>query len=238
VRKPRPPAPWIYRLAANRPGTVHEMILDELRTVILDGYAPPGTPIQVDDVAARFVASRIPVREALKTLIGEGLVDHRPRAGYAVAQLTPVELVEFYIVREALEAAALTAAVPLATTADDAILADAHAALSRAIESGDSRGHHRESRRFHLALTTPSRMHRLLRMFEAAWNITEPLQPMSHVSRTETDLLHEDHQHMLNSFVARDTEALLAASARHYERLRVIVAALPVDTGLFAPRAR
>ena len=40
----------------------------------------------LDEVAAVFGVSRIPVREALKTLIGEGLVEHRPNAGYAVAK--------------------------------------------------------------------------------------------------------------------------------------------------------
>ena len=55
------------------------------------------------------------MREALKTLIGEGLVAHRSNFGYAVAQLTPQELREMYIVRETLEAAALAAAVANAT---------------------------------------------------------------------------------------------------------------------------
>ena len=64
------------------------MILDELRRVILDGAVPPGTPIPVGEVAEMFGVSHIPVRESLKTLIGEGLVAHRPNVGYAVAQLT------------------------------------------------------------------------------------------------------------------------------------------------------
>ncbi len=64
---------------------MHEVVLDESRTVILAGHAPPGVVINVDDVAGRFAVNRIPVREALKTLVGEGLVDHRPRAGYVVA---------------------------------------------------------------------------------------------------------------------------------------------------------
>ena len=52
------------------------------------------------------------MRESLKTLSGEGLVQHQPNAGYAVAQLTARELAEMYIVRETLESAALAAAVP------------------------------------------------------------------------------------------------------------------------------
>ena len=229
----RPPAAWVRRLATDRPGTVHEVILDELRSVVLAGHAPPGAPINIDAIAHRFTVSRIPVREALKTLIGEGLVDHAPRAGYTVAQVTRAELAELYVVREALEAAALGAAVGAATTADDAEVAAAHQALSRAIEEHDARGHHRESRRFHLALTGPCRMRRLLGMFESAWNITEPQQPMSHVSREMTLSLHADHRLMVDAFHARDVDALLAVSAVHYRRLQQVVATLPI-TGLRA----
>jgi DNA-binding GntR family transcriptional regulator len=233
MSRQRPAAAWVWLLATDRPGTVHEVILDELRSIILAGHAPPGAPINVDDVAHRFTVSRIPVREALKTLIGEGLVDHEPRAGYTVAQLTRTELAELYVVREALEAAALSAATRTATPGDDAEVEAAYEALSRAIDEYDARGHHRESRRFHLALTGPCRMKRLLGMFESAWNITEPLQPMSHVSREMTLSLHGDHRLMVDAFHAREVDALLAASSLHYRRLQEVVAELPT-TGLRA----
>lgn len=223
----RPAAAWIWKLAVERPGTMHEAIRDELRAVILAGLARPGAPINVDDVAQRFGASRIPVREALKTLIGESLVDHEPRAGYRVAQLTRTELAELYIVRGALEAAALGAAVASATAEDDAEVAAAYQALSQAIEERDARGHHVHSRRLHLALASPCRMSRLLGMFESAWNITEPLQPMSHVSNEMTCSLHGDHRMMVDAFHVRDSKALLAASASHYRRLQEVVASLP-----------
>ena len=223
----RPVAGWIGQLAADRPGTMHEVIRDELRAVILAGPARPGMPINVDDVARRFGASRIPVREALKTLIGEGLVDHEPRAGYRVAQLTRTELAELYIVREALESAALSAAVMSATAEDDAEVAAAHDALTRAIQEHDARGHHVHSRRLHFALAGPCRMRRLLGMLESAWNITEPLQPMAHISQEMTVCLHDDHRVMVEAFHARDAAALLTASSAHYRRLQEVVASLP-----------
>jgi DNA-binding GntR family transcriptional regulator len=120
VPGPRHRSALVARLVSAGPGSSQEVILEELRRVILDGGAPPGTPVPLDDVAALFGVSRIPVRESLKTLVGEGLVNHQPRAGYTVAQLTRDELVELYVVREVLEAAALTAAVPQAQPEDDA----------------------------------------------------------------------------------------------------------------------
>jgi DNA-binding GntR family transcriptional regulator len=225
----RPPPPWLQRLAVQPAGTAQQDILEELRSVILAGHAPPGAPINVDDVADRFVVSRIPVREALKTLIGEGLVEHEPRAGYQVAQLTRTELAELYVVREALEVAALTAAVAKASAAHDTAAQAAYAALSTAIASGDTRGHHRESRRFHFVLAGACGMQRLLRMLESAWNLTEPLQPMSHASHETTGHLQDDHRAMLAAFEARDVARLLAASAAHYRKLQDMIQQLPVD---------
>jgi DNA-binding GntR family transcriptional regulator len=137
-------------------------ILAELRRVILEGGVPPGTPIPVDQVAETFGVSRIPVRESLRTLIGEGLVDHRPHAGYLVAQLTVEEFQGLYTVRGVLEKAALSCAVGQATRLDDEAAIDALTALDKAMRDNDYRGYHVQSRRFHLALVTPSRMRPLL----------------------------------------------------------------------------
>src|SRR4051812_13555351 len=70
---------------AARKGNPQHFILDELRRVILSGGAPPGTPIPIGEIATLFGVSAIPVRESLKTLVGESLVAHRPNAGYIVA---------------------------------------------------------------------------------------------------------------------------------------------------------
>jgi DNA-binding GntR family transcriptional regulator len=213
--------------------TSQAAILAELRRCLLDGGVPPGTPIPPDEVAAVFGVSRIPVREALKTLIGEGLVEHRPNAGYTVAKLTTAELREMYLVREVLETAALNSAVGAATGDDHTSAREAHQALEHAIDAGDVRGYHRESRRFHFALVRPCGMHRLLTMFESAWNITEPVQPMSHLSADDRATLHRDHGEMLAAFESRDAAALLRVAAEHHRRLAISLASLPRHTGLF-----
>jgi DNA-binding GntR family transcriptional regulator len=223
----------VARLNGELLGPPQAAILDELRRCLLDGEVPPGTPIPVDEVAAVFGVSAIPVRESLKTLIGEGLVEHRPNLGYRVTTLTTEELVEIYLVREVLEVAALRAAVSRARPSDDAEALAAHQALGGA-QRRDVRVFHRESRRFHRALVAPCGMRRLLGMLESAWNLTEPLRPMAHLTDGERDGLHDDHERLLRAFLARDAETLLTTTAAHYERLRSVLAALPRDTGLFA----
>jgi DNA-binding GntR family transcriptional regulator len=198
-------------------------LLDELRRVVLAGDAPPGLAVPAEEVAALFGVSVIPVREALKTLVGEGLVEHRPRGGYTVARLTPAELHELYVVRGVLEQAALGAAVAAAGPADHALAAAAHDAMDRALRDGDERAHHRESRRFHLALVAPSGMRRLQAMLESAWNLTEPYRPMSGLPRTEWDALHAEHEQMLRAFTARATAELVSCAERHHQHLQEAV---------------
>ncbi|WP_214406831.1 GntR family transcriptional regulator [Pseudonocardia lacus] len=74
-------------------------VLAEMTRVILAGDAPPGMRIPQEEVAAVLGVSIVPVREALKTLVGQGLVEHELRGGYTVARLTDPELQELYLVR-------------------------------------------------------------------------------------------------------------------------------------------
>jgi DNA-binding GntR family transcriptional regulator len=227
-------SPWAFKLAVSRAGGSQQSIVDELRRVILDGAVPPGTPIPVSEVAELFGVSPIPVRESLKTLTGEGLVAHQTNIGYAVAQLTASELAEMYIVRETLESAALAAAVLRATDAERAHVAHTNQLLEDAVDEDDPQTYHRQSRIFHMGLTRPSGMLRLIHMLESAWNITEPVQVMVHVEHAQRARLHEDHGDMLEAFLNRDVDRLLASSAAHHRRLNEVVATLPADTGLVA----
>lgn len=224
----------LARLVVDEPGRP-QIILGELRRVILDGAVPPRTTIPLREVAELFGVSHIPVREALKTLMGEGLVTHQPHSGYTVAQLTAAELREMYIVRETLETASLAAAARNASADDIATLLAVHDDLEAALRDDDPAAYHRRSRHFHVALTRPSRLFRLLHMLESAWNVTEPVQSMVHVGRCDREALHTDHALMLDAFLARDVDRLLKVAEAHHRRLESVIATLPTDTGLLAP---
>ncbi|MGB3770977.1 MAG: GntR family transcriptional regulator [Rhodococcus sp. (in: high G+C Gram-positive bacteria)] len=229
---PRRRSALLAKLSRDFPGGSQEEILVELRRVILSGDAPPGTPIPLGEVADVFGVSRIPVRESLKTLIGENLVAHRPNLGYTVAQLTSQELAEMYIAREVLENAALAVAAEVATDAQRQRAVQIESELRAAVDSDDPHRYHRLSRDFHVALTSPSRMFRLLHMLDVAWNVTEPVQPMVHVASADRAALNDDHTVMVRAFVARDTAGLLEAAQRHHDRLNAVIATLRLDAGL------
>ena len=194
-------------------------VLRELRRVIISGAVEPDAGVPVDDVAELFGLSRIPVREALKTLIGEGLITHEARFGYLVTRLSEAELHELYLVRGSLEAAALGPALANASEEDNARAAEVHADLTNAVDHQDSPPFQRTSREFHLALLHSCRMPRLLGMLETAWNLTEPAQTMTRVEAHIQEELRDDHTRMLAAFVARDADALSSLGESHHRRL-------------------
>jgi DNA-binding GntR family transcriptional regulator len=126
----------------------------------------------------------------------------------------------------------LSAAVANATEEERAAVATAHRLLERAVAEDDPQTYHRQSRHFHLGLTRPSGMHRLVHMLESAWNITEPVQLMVHVAPSDRAALHVDHGQMLEAFLDRDARALLTVSGEHHRRLNAVVSTLPADSGL------
>lgn len=77
----------------------YEALLSALQT----GQFAPGDRLREEDVAQQMALSRTPVREALRRLEAEGIVEHRPRIGAVIRQLDHGELVELYEMRSVLE---------------------------------------------------------------------------------------------------------------------------------------
>ncbi len=84
--------------------SLREMIMDALRQGILSGDFKPGERLVEDRLAADFGVSRNPVREAIRALETEGMIEVIPRKGAFVAALSEEELAELVEVRAAIEA--------------------------------------------------------------------------------------------------------------------------------------
>ena len=92
---------------AKRETNLPEAIADKLRDLITRGTLPPGLQLRQMELAERFSASRVPIREALKRLSGERIVEHDPNRGFFVAALSADEARQLYRMRHLLEAEVL-----------------------------------------------------------------------------------------------------------------------------------
>jgi DNA-binding GntR family transcriptional regulator len=95
-----------FQLTAVNASSTTEQVAAALRTAILQGKLSQGEQLSEAILAPTFRVSRGSVREALLMLVGDRLVDHRPRQGFFVAQLDSDDIREVYEVRLAIESAA------------------------------------------------------------------------------------------------------------------------------------
>lgn len=126
---------------------------------IVSGALAPGSRLMQDHLAEEFRASHVPVREAFRTLEAQGLIVSKPRCGVRVSELDPGMVREVTEMRAALEGLALHHALPRLGAKDfDA----AEKALIEGEASDQIADWEAANRRFHLAITAPCGMPRLM----------------------------------------------------------------------------
>lgn len=86
--------------------SIQAQVIKRLRDMILDGDLAPGDSLSETSLAESFGVSRTPIREALKQLETEGLIEVRPRVGTFVSVLSRRDLTELFQVKEIIEGAA------------------------------------------------------------------------------------------------------------------------------------
>ena len=94
-----------------------ERVTEVLREQIIEGHRRPGSRLVERDIAEELGVSRVPVREALRNLVGEGLATPRPRTWAVVRDFTPADVEDLMEVRSALETLAIRLAAQRRTPA-------------------------------------------------------------------------------------------------------------------------
>lgn len=194
-------------------------VADALRSAILDGDWAPGDRIRQEDLAERYGASRVPVREALRTLESEGLVTLVANTGAWVAEISLAECEEMYQLRERIEPLLLRFNAPLVPDDELARLEE----LATAMETADVEEFLALDRDFHLscyAFAPTSVLHDLAVQL---WNRTQHYRrAFTRVFRAEGDRsAHHDHHLIVAALRRRDAEEAERVLAGHIRRTRL-----------------
>jgi DNA-binding GntR family transcriptional regulator len=197
-----------------------ELATDRLRHEILSGALPPGSRIVEGQVCTRLGISRAPLREALRHLGEQGLVEHLPRRGVSVASLSPRDVEELFDVRDVLERHAVRLALPRGGRRLDGVRAEL-AAMRTAARSGDAFSRAEAHRRFHAEVVALADHRHLLQTYASvlvrlqlhmAVNLrreAEVRAPMDGVAR---------HEILLAALESDDADVALEALDRHGAR--------------------
>jgi DNA-binding GntR family transcriptional regulator len=156
-----------------------------------------------------------PGSQALRALAGEGLVEYRPRRGYAVTELALADLEDVYRLRRVLEADALRRGVPLATPSELAALERDAAAYERATDVGQRLA---ANRRFHSRLHALAGSRMLSRLIDLLWDSSEAYRALYYSLQGEADEAARAHAAILEAVRARDVERAVALQDAHRDR--------------------
>jgi DNA-binding GntR family transcriptional regulator len=189
---------------------VVELVIEEVRRSILDGSLPPGAPVSIAELSARLKVSHIPVREALRRLEGEGLVDLRPSRSAVVTSMSADDLSSVFQLRSVVEGDVMARAAKLYKDADLKQIQEAFDALR--IEPGDDAESVSERHvRFHRLLLAPAATDWDWRLFEILWQAGQ---------RYLFLILGESAQRSLDDFQSEHKALLDAAKARSPQKAR------------------
>lgn len=200
---------------SEKPPTAQENVLRELRSDIVHGVLAPGSQVVQEALAQRYGVSRVPLREALKILEGEGLVSYHPHRGYFVMELSADDLLEVYRLRSILEAEALRAAVPELTDDDLTRLGELLIEVEAASSQGDLASLTLANRAFHFAIFERSRRPRLVRLLQQLWDATDVYRAIYFRSEANRARIEEEHRLILAALRVRDAEAAVDAHEGH-----------------------
>lgn len=195
--------------------SLHDELVDGVRDMILEGTFKPGGKIPERTLCERFAVSRTPLREALKALASEGLVQLVPNRGAIVAMITEREIDELFPIIGALEALAGEIVCRNAQDVDIKALRALHEEMVEHFHRREESAYRRLNRQFHQT------------MFDIAGNLAltdlyQQLLSRIHlirflINKTETDWRKavEDHERIIAAVEARNAPRLAAILKIH-----------------------
>ncbi|WP_213881924.1 GntR family transcriptional regulator [Pseudomonas sp. dw_358] len=191
------------------------VIEERLRNAILDGRLPCGLALRQQELATLFGVSRMPVREALRQLEAQGLLQVVHHKGAVVAPLITGDAAETYGLRILLESEALRLSIPRLREADF----DTALTIIEALEQEtDFKEMGRLNRLFHMALYSQAPNQRLLRLAEQGLAEEERFLRFNLSAMGLGKLSQDDHRDLLAAVRQRDTTLAVELLTLHLQR--------------------
>lgn len=200
---------------------IREIAYEVLKHAIITGEIPAGERIVETDYAERLHISRTPLREALRKLERDGLVEYVLRRGVVVRAFTIADVEEIYTIRNSLEMLTLPAIIEKAT-ADD--IADLKSRLNQMDQLMADRNFDELSpitRAFHRQLTSLCGQNRILRVIESQDEFITRFSAMAIREEDRLTEAHQEHYQLVDYVEQRDLESFRNLMERHIDRSKV-----------------
>jgi len=202
-----------------------DQVAERMRELILEGELEPRSRIDEAGLCERFGISRTPLREAIKILASEGLLELLPNRGARVASITDREIEEVTEVVAGLEAMAAELACPVISDAEVAKIEQKHAAMVEAWKRGDDRAYFRLNRSIHEAVMRASGNRALQTVYASLSGRIQRARYSAHKTPGQWKKAVDEHERMIELLKSRNGPKLAAVMREHVRGKKPLIAA-------------
>lgn len=204
---------------------LHDEVAERLRELILDGELEPRSRVNELELCERFGISRTPLREAIKILATEGLLELLPNRGARVASISERELDEMLEVVAGLEAMAGELACRQITDQEVEAIAARHERMVEAWRRGDDPAYFTLNREIHEAIIAAARNATLQGIYANLSGRIQRARYAAHKTPEQWERAVREHEEMMRLLRARDGERLAVVMREHVRGKRPVIAA-------------
>ena len=196
-----------------------------IRDDIVSGALRFGERITMDALSSRYGVSHMPVREALRELQGEGLVQIEPNRGARVRSIDSIFVENLFEIRTALEVMMVRRAAARCTPGDIAELQAIEDTLEQLIAAGDHALVVAENRRFHQAINRCAANVDALPIVDKHWMLLAALWRHYGYGQDRFSGVANDHQNLIRALAAHDQEAAAMIMGAHATKAKLALLA-------------
>ncbi|SAI13663.1 GntR family transcriptional regulator [Bordetella ansorpii] len=215
---------------------LHDQVVARLRGLLVQGRIAPGAKLNERELCEQLGVSRTPLREAIKLLAAEGLVDLVPNRGAVAVRLTEEDVLHTFEVLGVLEATAGEMAAQRITPEELAELRAMHYEMLACHARHDLPGYYAFNARIHDAISAAAHNPVLAQTYRSINARAQSLRFRTNQDEAKWKHAVHEHEQMMDALARRDGAAMRAILTSHLQRKRDLVLEL-MRAGLLYPDA-
>jgi DNA-binding GntR family transcriptional regulator len=194
---------------------LHAQVEQRLRNMLVEGRIQPGDKLNERELCDQLRVSRTPLREAIKLLAAEGMVDLLPNRGAIAVKLSETDVMDTFEVLAELEGLAGDLAAQRATEQEISELKAMHYEMLACFARGELPTYYRLNAAIHSAFNEAARNPVLKKSYSAINARVQCLRFRTNLYEAKWKLAVKEHDRMVECLVARDSAGLRAVMSQH-----------------------
>ena len=204
---------------------LHEQVALRLREMLVESRIAPGAKLNERELSEVLNVSRTPLREAIKMLAAEGLVELLPNRGAIAVELSPADVLNTFEVMAGLEAQSGELAAERITDAELVEIQAMHYEMLAAFTRRDLPAYYRLNSAIHAAINAAAKNPVLSATYRQVNARLQALRFRSNQDGDKWDAAMKDHEQMIDALTQRKPAAMRAVLLRHLNNKRDVVMA-------------